>query len=177
MGWNSDKNISAMPRMIVLISACSILSAILFIIFVNRPVYDDGANISDVHAYAQKGVSFASVRAQRNPPGPASFIWMAAGVRLLDGEELRGARIAVLASWVVLVVGVSTAAHYTGFQQLWYGALLTALVLPHSATATATLLTEGPGCSLPCWGVSHGQQLCSDQRRPPQSSFLALWEV
>jgi len=130
--------------MIALIFACSTLSAILFILLVSQPVYDDGSNIVDVHAYAQKGVSVASVREQRNAPGPASFIWMAAGVRLMDAEGLRGARLAVLASWVVLVVGVFIAAPYSGFPQLWYGALLAALVFPHSATATATLLTEGP---------------------------------
>lgn len=153
MGWNSDKNIGALPPIIVSIFTCSVLSTILFIIFVNRPVYDDSFNIFDVHAYAQKGVSVASVSAQRNPPGPASFIWMAAGVLLLDGEELRDARLAVLASWVLLVVGVFIAAPYTGFPQLWYGAVLTALVFPHSATATATLLTEGPALLFAVLGV------------------------
>ncbi len=153
MGWSLDKNITALPRIVILMSTCSLLSAILFITLVKRPVYDDVFNIFDVQAYAQKGVSTASVSAQRNAPGPASFVWMAVGVRLSDREELRDARLAVLASWVLLFLGVFLAAPYSGFPQLWYGALLSALVFPHSATATATLLTEGPSLLFATLGV------------------------
>ena len=69
---------------------------------------------------------------------------MAVGVRLLGGGDLRDARLAVLASWVLLVTGILVAAPHCRFSQLWYGALLATLVFPHSLTATATLLTEGP---------------------------------
>ena len=152
--WCNSKNqLSILRTIILLLFICTILSTTLFIIHVNRPVYDDGFNIYDVHAYAQKGVSVASVSAQRNAPGPASFIWMAAGVRLLNGEELRDARLAVLASWVVLVAGVFIVAPYSDFPQLWYAALLTALVFPHSSQATATLLTEGPALLFAMLGV------------------------
>jgi hypothetical protein len=153
MLWSSDKNIFVLPRIIIVIFTCTILSAILFINLVNRPVYDDGFNIYDVHGYAQKGISSTSLRAQRNAPGPGSFAWMAAGVRLLHGEELRDARLASLASWILLVVGVLIAAPYTGFPQLWYAALLAALIFPHSAMATATLLTEGPAQLFAIMGV------------------------
>ena len=78
---------------------------------------------------------------------------MAAGVRLLHGEELRDARLASLASWILLVVGVLIAAPYTRFPQLWYAALLTAFIFPHSAMATATLLTEGPAQLFAIMGV------------------------
>jgi len=69
---------------------------------------------------------------------------MAAGVRLLGGEELRDARIATLLSWVFLLVGILVGARFSSFPQIWYGALLAALVFPHAVTATATALTEGP---------------------------------
>ena len=50
------------------------LSAILFMFLVRRPVYDDGFNMYDVHAYAAHGFSIATIQAQRNTPGPTSFI-------------------------------------------------------------------------------------------------------
>jgi hypothetical protein len=153
MLWSSDKNIFVLPRIIIVIFTCTILSAILFISLVNRPVYDDGFNIYDIHGYAQEGVSSTSLRIQRNAPGPGSFVWMAAGVRLLHDEELRDARLASLASWILLVVGILIAAPYTGFQQFWYVALLTALIFPYSAIATATLLTEGPAQLFAIMGV------------------------
>jgi hypothetical protein len=146
MSWNWDSTgiIDSFPKIIISVFTLSLLSALLFILLVNRPVYDDVFNIFDVKAYAHRGVIVSTVRAQRNPPGPGSFIWMAAGARLLGGGELRDARLAVLASWVLLVIGILVAAPYSRFSQLWYGALLTALVFPHSLIATATLLTEGP---------------------------------
>jgi hypothetical protein len=146
MSWNWESNgiISSFPKIIISVFALSICSALLFILLVNRPVYDDVFNILDVKAYAHNGVSVSTVRAQRNPPGPGSFIWMAVGVRLLGDGELRDARLGVLFSWVLLVIGMLVAAHYSRFSQLWYGALLSTLVFPNSLTATATLLTEGP---------------------------------
>jgi hypothetical protein len=127
-----------------LIFALNVISAALFIGLINRPVYDDRYNIFDVQSYAREGLSVATLLSQRNPPGPTSFLWMAAGVRLLGGEELRDARIATLLSWVLLLVGILVGARYSSVPQIWYGALLAALVFPHSVTATATVLTEGP---------------------------------
>jgi hypothetical protein len=69
---------------------------------------------------------------------------MAAGVRLLGGGELRDARIANLISWVLLFVGILVGARYGSFPQIWYGALLAALVFPHAVMSAATTLTEGP---------------------------------
>jgi len=124
--------------------ALNLISAALFIGFVNRPVFDDKYNVSDVQTYAHRGLSVATVLSHRNPPGPTSFLWMAAGVRLLGGGELRDARIANLISWVLLFVGVLFGARYGSFPQIWYSALLAALVFPHSVMAAATTLTEGP---------------------------------
>ena len=131
-------------HLIILVFVLNVISGVLFMHFVNRPVYDDQYNIYDVHAYAAKGPTAAAIRAQRNPPGPAAFLWMAAAVRLLGGEELLDARIATLLSWVLLVVGLLVGARYSNAPQLWRGALLASLVFPHSVTATATVLTEGP---------------------------------
>jgi hypothetical protein len=132
------------PQLIFWVFVLNVISAALFIGFVNRPVYDDQYNIVDVHMYAAKGLSSATLLSHRNPPGPGSFLWMAGAVRLLGGEELRDARIAVLLSWMLLVLGILTGARFSSFPQLWYGALLTLLLFPHAAEATATVLTEGP---------------------------------
>ena len=130
--------------LVIIAFALHLLSAALFIGFVNRPVYDDQYNVIDVETYAHQGLSVATVRSQRNPPGPSSFLWMAAGVRLLAQAELRDARIANLISWVLLFVGILIGARYGNFPRIWYGALLAALVFPHAVMAAATTLTEGP---------------------------------
>lgn len=124
--------------------ALNIVSTLLFIHKVNRKVYDEPYNITDVHAYATRGLNAVSLRAHTNPPGPTGFYWMATAVRLLGGDELRDARIGALLAWVVLACGVFAFASYSCFPELWYGALLVALVFPHAVEATATILTEGP---------------------------------
>jgi hypothetical protein len=131
-------------RLVVLIFVLNAVSAALFMLRVNRPVYDDPYNIFDVHTYATKGVSLATIRANRNPPGPTSFLWMAASVRLLGGDELLDARFAVLLSWVLLAAGILVGARIGRFPQPWLGALLAVLVFPHSVEATGLVLTEGP---------------------------------
>jgi len=133
-----------MRRFLIFLFVLNLISAALFIGFVNHPVYDDPFNVFDVHNYATKGLSVDALLTHRNPPGPTSFLWMAAGVRLLGGQELRDARIAVLVSWILLAAGILIGARYSRFPQLWLAALLATLVFPHSVEATATLLTEGP---------------------------------
>ena len=146
MNWNlsSGGTTRSLANLIVVTFSLSTLSAILFMFLVNRPVYDDVYNIFDVDAYAHQGVSVSTIQAQKNAPGPVSFIWMAAGVHLLEGGELRDARLAVLSSWIILVIAMLIIAPHTSYPRLWYGALLATLIFPHSLTATATLLTEGP---------------------------------
>jgi len=131
-------------KLVVLIFVLNVVSAALFMLQVNRPVYDDPYNIFDVHTYATRGVSIATIRANRNPPGPTSFLWMAASVRLLGGDELLDARFAVLSSWALLVAGVLVGTRIGRFPQAWLGALLASLVFPHSVEATGLVLTEGP---------------------------------
>jgi hypothetical protein len=161
-------------HLIILVFALNVISAVLFSYFVNRPVYDDQYNIYDVHAYAAKGPSVAAIRAQRNPPGPAAFLWMAAVVRLLGGDELRDARIGVLLSWVLLVVGLFVGARYSAFPQLWQGALLATLIFPHSATATATVLTEGPALLFAVLGAFIWVECAS---WPAIAPGLLVWEM
>lgn len=124
--------------------AINIISAALFITFVNRPVYDDSYNMRDVHTYATNGVSASTILVHKNPAAPGSYIWMAVGARLLPGDELRGARIAALFSWLLLGVGILVGGRLSSFPELWYGALLSTLILPHAVIATSTVLTEGP---------------------------------
>ena len=131
-------------QLILAIFALNAISAALFIHFVNRPVYDDPYNILDVHTYATRGLSVSTIRANKTPPGPTTFAWIAIAVRLLGGEQLRDARIGALVSWVLLVAGVLVAAPYTKFPELWYAGLLVSLIFPHSVEATALVLTEGP---------------------------------
>jgi len=131
----------------------NILSAILFISLIKRPVYDDVYNMLDVHTYTVEGFSKDALLSQRNAPGPTSFLWMALGARLLPGNELRGARIAVLGSWVLLVTGMLVGARYSDTQSLWSAALLVLLVFPHTLESTATALTEGPSLLFAILGV------------------------
>jgi len=140
-------------KVVVIAFALNLISAALFIGFVNRPVFDDKYNLSDVQAYAHRGLSVATVLSHRNPPGPTSFLWMAAGVRLLGGGELRDARIATLLSWVLLFLGILFGARYSSIPQVWYGALLASLIFPHSVMAAATTLTEGPALLFAMLGV------------------------
>jgi len=129
---------------VIVLLALNLISAALFIAFVNRPVFDDGFNIYDVHNYAAQGFSLDTIESQRNPPGPTSFAWMAAAVRVIGGNELRAARVGALFSWVLLGIGIFFGARFSRFPELWYAALLAALVFPHSVEAAATVLTEGP---------------------------------
>ena len=160
----------------MLVLALNIVSAILFIALVRRPVYDDIYNISDVHNYATQGISAATIKAQRNAPGPASFIWMSFAVRLLGGDELRDARFAALASWILLALAVVIGARRSAWPELWYGALLAALVFPHSVTASATVLTEGPGLLFAVFGALLWTEFATSEPQPgvaPLASGLA----
>lgn len=130
-------------RLVILLLALNLISAALFITFVNHPVYDDGFNFFDVHNYAVKGITLDTLRAQRNAPGPTSFVWMAAAVRLIRGNELRDARIGALVSWLLLGTAVLLPAGHSRNPELC-GALLASLVLPHAVMAAGTVLTEGP---------------------------------
>lgn len=131
-------------KLAVLLFALNAISALLFIVFVNHMAYDDVYHLPDVHRYATEGMSAASIRAHINAPGPTSYIWMAMAVRMFPGDELRSARAAILISWLLLGAGVLFGARYTRFPSLWYAALFVTLAFPHSVTATALILTEGP---------------------------------
>lgn len=150
------------------------ISAILFISFFNRPIYDDPFNIVDVQRYASEGVSVETLRDQINGPGPSSFLWMAAAVRLLGGNELRVARVAVLVSWLLLGGGVLIGARYTQFPELWYSAFLVTLVFPHAATASASVLTEGPALLFATMGVLIWLESVSRQTITPRLTVLAI---
>jgi hypothetical protein len=117
---------------------------LLFIISFRGPVYDDSLNLLDVVRYANKGVTLATIRSHINATGPTSFIWMATAVRLLRGDELRDARVAVLFAWLLLGIGALMLGRRSRFPQLWYAALMVTLVFPHALTAMSTVLTEGP---------------------------------
>ena len=140
-------------RLALIVLLLNALSSILFIATVKRPVYDDPNNFPDVHRYASKGVSIETIRQHRNPTGPTSFLWMAAGVRIFGGDELRDARIAALASWLILGAAILLWGAKTSSPNLWYFALLVTLVFPHALTASATILTEGPALLFATLGV------------------------
>ena len=131
-------------RIAIAVLILNALSAALFINTVRSPVYDDSRNILDVHRYAVEGVNLASIREHINPTGPGSFIWMAAGVHLFGNDELRGARAAALLSWLLFGGGIVVVARYSDSPDLLYAALLATLLFPHTMTASATVMTEGP---------------------------------
>lgn len=149
----------------------NIVSAILFITIVNRPVYDDVYNMLDVHTYASDGFSAKALLSQRNAPGPTSFLWMAMGARLLPENELRGARVAVLGSWILLVTGMLLGARYSKFPGAWYASLLALLVFPHSVESTATALTEGPSLLFALLGVLAWTESASSPK-PTRNTFV-----
>ncbi len=161
---------------LIFVFTVNALSAILFMFLVRRPVYDDGFNMYDVHAYAAHGISIATIQAQRNPPGPTSFIWMASAARLIGHDELFDARIAVLLSWILLAVVMLVGARHSQWPHLWYGAFLAALVFPHSMTASASALTEGPALLFALLGVLAWTEAASRQDRVTSTS-LALGVV
>jgi hypothetical protein len=140
-------------KLAIILLILNAISASLFIGFVKRPVFDDPHNFPDVQRYASEGVSVDTIRRHINPTGPTSFIWMAAGVRMLGGDGLRDARIAILFSWLLLGAGMLIGARYASFPELWYAALVVTLVFPHTLTATATVLTEGPAMLFAMLGV------------------------
>ena len=131
-------------RLAVLLFVLNTISALLFILFVNRMAYDDQYNFADVHRYASEGVSANSIRAHINPAGPTGFIWMAVAARMFPADELRSARAAILISWLLLGAGILIGARYTRFPSLWYAALFVTLAFPHAVTAAALIMTEGP---------------------------------
>ena len=137
-------NHQALLFLTILLFVTNLVSAILFISFVKRPVYDELYNMRDVQTYAANRISVSTLRIHKNAAAPGSFIWMAAGVRLWGGDELRAARIASLASWLLLGIGILVGGSLSSFPELWYGSLLCTLVFPHAVISTATVLTEGP---------------------------------
>jgi len=160
--------------LIVSILFFNVLSAVLFMLLVSRPVYDDQFNIIDVHTYATQGVSAATIRSNRTPPGPTGFAWMAATVRLLGGEELRDARIGAFISWILLAVVILFCAPYTRFPNLWYGALLASLVFPHSVEAMALVLTEGPALFFAILGALAWIEFVSRSKVTPAILLLGI---
>src|SRR5260370_34018762 len=74
-------------QLILAIFALNVISALLFMRFVNRPVYDDPYNIRDVHVYAGERFSVATMLVQQNGPGPTSSISMAEAARFRKVED------------------------------------------------------------------------------------------
>ena len=128
----------------LLLLACNLISAGLFISRVHHLAYDDVYNTLDVHNYAVKGFSRAALASHKNAPGPLGYAWMTAAVRIIGQDELRDARIGALFSWVLIGVGILVGARFSRCPQLWYGALIVLLVFPHAVEAAGEVLTEGP---------------------------------
>jgi hypothetical protein len=131
-------------RLAVLLFALNVISALLFIVFINHMYYDDQYNLADVHRYASEGFSADSIKAHINPAGPTGYVWMAIAARLFPENELRSARAAALISWLLLGAGILIGARYTRFASFWYAAFFVTLAFPHAVTAAALILTEGP---------------------------------
>jgi hypothetical protein len=161
-------------RLALLVLLLNALSSILFIATVKRPVYDDPNNLPDVHRYASEGVSLETIRQHRNPTGPTSFLWMAAGVRIFGGDELLDARMAALASWLILGAAILLWGAKSSSPNLWYFALLVTLVFPHALTASATVLTEGPALLFAALGVFFWLESISKPSPSSRLFFLGI---
>jgi len=161
-------------RLATLVLVLNIVSGFLFIAIVRKPVYDDSTNLRDVHRYASEGATVPSIRAHVNPTGPGSFLWMAAGIHLLGGDEIRSARLATLTSWLILGIGILIVAGRSELPQLWYAALLITLIFPHTMTTTATLMTEGPALLAALLGTFLWIRTISQPQITPQVVGLLL---
>src|SRR5207245_10886242 len=87
---------------VVLVLVLNLVSAVLFIALVKHPVYDDVYNIYDVHNYATRGFSQATLSAQRNAPGRTRCVWTGRAARLLSSDDVRRAERCALASMCML---------------------------------------------------------------------------
>jgi hypothetical protein len=135
-------------------------------------VFDDPNYLPDVHRYATQGVSVDTIRRHVSPPGPVGFIWMAAAVDVLGGNELRDARLACVISWLAIGGVILMGARYSYFPELWCAALLFTLVLPHTLTATATLRAEGPAMAFALFGTLAWLESVSRPSMTPGQVFL-----
>ncbi len=172
--WHSTDLTKQYLYAVTLLFAVNVLSAILFMVSVRSAKYDENYYMPDVHAYAAHGISRATIRAQRNAPGPTGFIWIASVGRLIGHDELPDARIATLLTWFLLVLVVLVGARYSEWPELWYGSLLAALIFPHSAISTALALTEGPGLLFALTGVLAWTESASRQGRLSAVSFASM---
>lgn len=161
-------------RLAIVFLLVNAVSSLFFIHFVRRPVFDDSNYLQDVHRYATEGVSVDSIRRNITAPGPTSFIWMAAAVRALDGNELRDARLACLTSWLAIGGIVLLGARYAHCPGPWYAALLFTLVLPHTLTATATIRAEGPAMVFALLGALAWTESVSRSTITPRVVLLGL---
>jgi hypothetical protein len=93
-------------RPAVLLIALNAISALLFILFVNRMAYDDQYHLADVHRYDGEGASANGIRAHINPASPTGFIWMALAARMFPADELQSARAAIFIGWLLLGAGI-----------------------------------------------------------------------
>lgn len=152
----------------------NVVSALLFISLVDRPVFDDTANLPDVYRYATHKISLDTIRVHKNPTGPASFIWMAAAIRIFKGNGLRDARFAVLFSWLLLGIGIVIGTRYSAYPRLWHAALFVTLAFPHALTATATVLTEGPAMLFAILGLFAWTESVIQPNMTPKIVLLGL---
>jgi hypothetical protein len=65
-------------------------------------------------------------------------------------------------------------ARYSRFPQLWYSALLVTLVFPHAATASASVLTEGPALFFAMMGVLIWVESVSRPTITPRLVLIAM---
>ena len=117
-----------------------VVSALLFMVVVPRPVFDDASNLQDVNHYSQDGVTMETIKHQVNPAGPFSYVWIGLNGKLMGGT-LWAFRLVNALSFISL-----------GGILLWYGmrysvilmSICTLLVNPYLPLASATILTEVP---------------------------------
>ena len=131
----------------------NVVSAVAFNAVVGRIVFDEVVHMPEVHRYATLGVSVETILRHPIAPGPTTHILLAEVVRAVPGHELRTARVVVLAMWVALCLAVLAAVRWGHASELWYPALLATLCFPHTPTAMATVLTEGPALLFAVVGV------------------------
>jgi len=152
----------------------NVVSAISFNAVVDRRVFDEVNHMPDVHRYATLGVSAETILHHMTAPGPTPQILMAGAVRLVAGDELRTARTVVLVTWVALSLAVFAAVRSGRAPELLYPALLATLCFPHTPTAMATVLTEGPALLFALVGALLWVPSTQGDMRNPMSAVACI---
>lgn len=157
-------------RLLLWLCLTQIISCLLFILVVDRRVLDEIAHYPVTNMYARLGLNLESLRAHAVPTGPAAFVGMAATGVVTGGDVLAYRGFVLFAFLCVAVICLGRFWAMEGeLQTLPLAALAGILAFPHSAVASATMLTEMPAWTCCLAGLVAWQQADRSAASPAAS--------